>query len=819
MITHFLTITLRTFYKRTKGSGAGILFTYVNVFGLTLGLAAFLVIMHVVLYQLSFDKFFSGSKDTYRIAVKKTEQGNVVMESARSYPGLAPLLKNEIPAIELTTRIYKEECMLHYRERDVKFNRQYTFWADRNFASIFNLEFIREGDLTQLDKPWGAIISESGARRFFGDDWEGEHDPIGKTIWLNESLGFTIQGVYRDLPPNSHMKVDFVVSWVTLVSLAGPIFENSLPPDWNASYVYIKLAEGTSAAEVEALAAQVLKDRIPELVTRDVAYQFYLQPVRSIHLGSDIADEIQPNGSKTFVISMAVAALLVLVISWINFINLLAVRSMERAKEVGIRKAIGSTRMQLVIQFLSEAFVSCAVAGILAVAIVYFFGDQLRDVTQIPYDLFSADAQGQRTLFYFTVVVLLGTVIASAYPALRLSSLATTEVIKGRVGDKPGGSLSRKSMIAFQFFCSVFLLTSTVAIWRQVNFMRSQALGMNPDQVVVLHSPRSLIGNDKRVQIFNTFRDKLLTLPGVEVVGASACIPGSQFLVRNDHVHAQGSESGKNVTFDIAFVEEGYLPALGIRFIEGENFTDRPGEENKIIINATAAKSLGFDPGQAVGKAVVFGAHTREVAGVIEDTHYEGLQKPVNPLILCYGHNYEFGFFSVKVSSRNMQQMVSGIGDVWKELYPRDPYDYFFLDAFFDEQYTNDEAFGKLFAMFSGLGISIACLGLVGLVAYTTFRKTREIGIRKVLGADVLNVLSLLAKEFSLPVLVACIIAIPITQYVVHRWLENFAFQTAFPFWIHIASTLVVITLASLAIAWQSLKAAFANPVNALKEQ
>ncbi len=818
MLGHFFTTALRAFYKRSKGSGAGILFAYVNVFGLTLGLAAFLVIMHVVVFELSFDNFFANSKDTYRIAVKKTESGNMVMESARSYPGLATILANEIPAVENTARLYKEECMLHYREGDVKFNRQHTFWTDRSFISIFNLEFVRTGDLTQLDRPWGAIISESAALRFFGNDWDGKNDPIGKTIWLNENLGFTIQGVYRDLPPNSHMKVDFVVSWSTLVTLAGPIFENSLPPDWNASYLYVKLSSGTSPDEVETLAAQVLKNRIPELVTRDVAYEFYLQPVRSIHLGSDIADELQPNGSKTFVASMAVAALLVLVISWINFVNLLAVRSMERAREVGVRKAIGSTRAQLVTQFLSEAFLSCGIAGLLAVAIVYIFGDRLRGITQIPYDVFSSDVQGIRTLFVFGVVVLLGGVIASAYPALRLSALATTSVLKGKVDDKPGGNFTRKSMIAFQFFCSVFLLTATAAIWQQVNFMRSQNLGMNPDQVIVMHSPRSMIGNGKRVQHFNNFREKLLTLRGVEVVGASACLPGNEFLVRNEHVRAQGSESGTNVTYDVAYVDEGYIPALGIKLISGRNFADQPGEQDKVIINATAARALEFDQDQAVGKMVVIGSHIRQVAGVIEDTHYEGLQKPVNPLILHYGHNYEFGFFPVKVSEENMQALVNRIGNVWEEFYPADPYDFFFLDEFFDQQYAQDKSFGKLFAMFAALGISIACLGLVGLVAYTTFQKTREIGIRKVLGAGVGNILVLLSKEFSIPVLVACVVAVPVTQYTVQQWLENFAYRFSFPWWIHLASTVAVLALAAMAIAWQTLKAAFSNPVNALKE-
>ncbi len=502
MFRHYFITAIRAFYKRKDGKGAGVLFTYINVLGLTVGLAAFLVIVHIVQYELSYDRHFLNSAETYRVAVKKIENNTVVMESARSYPGLVALLKNEIPEVVDAVRIYKEECMLHYKEADTKFNRQHTFWADGSFASVFNLEFIRQGDLAMLDKPWGAIISESGAKRFFGTDWEGKKDPIGKTIYLNESLGFTIQGVYKDLPPNSHMQVDFVVSWSTLVLLAGNVFENSLPPDWNASYVYLQLKPGALPEKVEAMMAQIMEDRIPETATREVAYDFYLQPVHDIHLQSNIGDELQPNGSRSFVYSLIMAAALILVIAWINFINLLTVRSLERTKEVGVRKAIGSSRRQLVNQFLFEALLSSTLAGVLALALVYFSRDTIQSITQIPIPIIELTEQGFETFIVFAAILVFGGLIASLYPSLGLASVQTAEVIKGKISAHTGKGHFRKALLSFQFFCSVFLLTSTVVIYKQVNFMRSQSLGMEPDQVVVLHSPRSLIGNEKRISYF-----------------------------------------------------------------------------------------------------------------------------------------------------------------------------------------------------------------------------------------------------------------------------------------------------------------------------
>lgn len=319
--------------------------------------------------------------------------------------------------------------------------------------------------------------------------------------------------------------------------------------------------------------------------------------------------------------------------------------------------------------------------------------------------------------------------------------------------------------------------------------------------------------------MFKNLREKLLSHSAVEQVGASACIPGNEFLVKREDVYAPGTEEGKNITYDVAYVDPGYAPALGINFVSGRNFKEQPGEETNIIINETAASMLGFTSESAIGKPVAMGTKELQVIGVLEDTHYEGLQKAIHPLVLLEGHNYEFGYFPIKIKSQNMPAVVGDIERVWKEIYPNDPFDYFFLDSFFDEQYGQEKAFEKLFGLFAVLGISIACLGLIGLAAYTTFQKTKEIGIRKVLGANPWNILLLLTTEFFIPVLIACVVAIPVTQYAVQHWLESFAYRFDFNWWIHLLSLTVVNMLAFLAVGWQSLKAAFANPVHALREQ
>jgi putative ABC transport system permease protein len=351
--------------------------------------------------------------------------------------------------------------------------------------------------------------------------------------------------------------------------------------------------------------------------------------------------------------------------------------------------------------------------------------------------------------------------------------------------------------------------------------MQQQPLGMETEHVVVLHSPRSLIGDSKRIQYFKNFREKLLAYPEIKSIGSSACIPGEEFLIHKEEVRQTEKEDGKNLVYDVGYVDEGYLPSLTFKVVAGRNFTNQEGEDGKVLANETAIRALGFsDATEAIGRTLMVGDKEQyQIAGVVGDAHYEGLQKTIRPLLLFYGHNYEFGFFSVKVNSANVSQTIAVMQKQWEQIYPNDPFDYFFLDSFFDEQYKSDRTFGKVFGLFSFLGIFIACLGLIGLVSFTTYRKTKEIGIRKVLGASLPSIVGLLTSEFFKPIIIACLIAIPVNHYIISTWLASFAYQFGFAWWMHLIPLILINILAFAAIAWQSLKAARGNPIKALREE
>ncbi len=819
MFRNYLKLTLRAYFS--KRARTRTFFTYINLIGLIIGLASFLIIIHLVRYELSYDNFYPNASNIYRIKVEKLEQAQMTLQSAKSYPGVGAILKAEIPQIENYARVLAEECMLHYKEKDVKFNRQKTFWADGSFPYLFGLEFLEKGEVSKLSEPYTSIISKSLANRFFGTDWSGANSPIGKTIWLNEGLGFVVVGVFQDLPSNAHMKVDFVVSYSTLVSLIGPSLETGMPPFRNINYTYISLKPDAAKQDVEALAQQVLNKKIPETASVNVTYNFGFQPVQSIHLDSHLVDELQPGGNKIFVVAMTLAAALILVVAWINFINLTTARAMDRAKEVGVRKAVGSSGNQLISQFIFEALFSTGLAAVGAVILVFIASRYAENLPELKPLTSLWGKESVNLWFLFVIIIFTGGLLASIYPALVLSSFRPIEVLKGKVIGTGGKGHFRKALIGFQFFFAVLLLSCTGAIYYQVDHMRKQTLGLDMDRVLVIHTPRSMIGNKERISIFKGFREQLLNYPAMEKVGSSGCLPGEEFLYHREGVRQAGKEDDKNISFDLASVDEGYIPTLAFKIVDGRNFSDIEGESNKVIPNETAIRILGFkNSADAIGKFIHVGDQKEfQIIGVVGDAHYEGLQHPIRPLLLLYGHDYEFGFFSVKVDASNVIEVVSTVKKHWDEIYPNDPFDYFFLDSFFDEQYKNDQSFGKVFGFFSSLAILIACLGLIGLVSFTTFQKTKEIGIRKVLGASFSNIIGLLTSQFSKPILLACVVAIPVTYFMVNTWLNTFAYRFEIQWWMYVVPLMLINAVATVAIGWQAIQAALANPVKALKEE
>lgn len=816
MFRSYFKIALRNSFR--PGKGRSPFYAWINISGLTIGLTAFLLIGHYIGSELRYDRFIPNHKSIYRLAVERIENGEVTMHSAKTYAGAGDILKQEIPEVEQYVRILDEECMFRDESRETTINRQRTFWADGNFPDFFGLKMLVTGQPEMLYQPNNAIISRKAAERFFGTDWSGEHNPAGKTLYLNEHIPFKIQGVFENLPVYSHMNVDFVVSYSTLMVLVGDFINTVMPPGRNFVYNYLAVKEGTNVAHLEKLINKVLAAHTGELAD-PAAYNFSMLPLTSIHLNSHLSDELNPNGNRLFVLALVLAALLIITVAWINFINLTISRALVRSKEVGVRKALGARKRQLAAQFATEIFFSGVLAMIISLVLTVAGSNYFNRLTGITTPFFEAQNRPLWGIFFITFLA--GSALASIYPALVMSSFKTVKALKGKNSISSRNTSLRQGFITFQFFTALFLVSITGAVYYQVGSMQRQDLGVSMDRVLVVHSPRSMIGNPERAQLFEHFREKLEAQSEIKHVASGGCLPGEKFLFHSENIEAVGKDINVNWSFDMASVDENYLPALGIKLLGGRNFEKRVDETNKVLLNETAIRVLGFNsPEEATGQFIRINRDTpRQIIGVMADAHFEGLHKPIKPLLLLYGHNYEFGFFPVKLGAGSPGNMLAAIEAQWNESYPRDPFDYFYLDRFFNRQYKNDRAFGNIFGVFSLLTIFIAGLGLFGLMSYTTFQKSKEIVMRKILGANVKSIVTLLTLVYLKLILLAALLALPLAHWIIGRWLGTFAYPFRPEFWMYLLP-LALITLTSLvSISGQTLKAALSNPVDSIADE
>jgi len=814
MFSNYVKIALRRLFRTDRSP----IYTWINIGGLTIGLTSFLLIGHYIHYQLSYDRFYPNFRNIYRLVVERIERGEVTMQSAKTYAGIGNILCAKLPEVTQFVRILDEECMFQYEPENVVFNRQRTFWADGNFYEFFNLKMIMEGQLDLLYQPNQTIISHSAAERFFGTDWTGESNPIGKTVILNGSIPFMIQGIFEDIPANSHINVDFVVSYSTLMALLGDYMNTIMPPQRNFVYNYIMVKSSSTINESEQKINRIIAEHTGRLNDQESFY-FSMQPLTSIHLNSHLSDELNPNGNKFFIWALSIAAVLIIVVAWINFINLTIARALNRSKEVGVRKSIGASKKQLAFQFAIETLFSGLLALVVTVLISFFSRNLYNQFAEITFPLL--DLENGKLWFIFILVFLVGAGLASIYPSLVLSSFDPIKVLKGKNILSIGNGYFRQGLITFQFSIAILLIACTGAVYYQIENMRKQNLGVDLNQVLVLHSPRSMIANQERAMLFNRFRDNLEQESDIITVASGGCIPGKKFLIHSEDIHVEGKEIDVSWSFDVASVDERFLPTLGLKILSGRNFEFRPDEVNKVILNESAFHTLGFQfPEEAVGQFIrIAQFEPQEIVGVVADAHFEGLHEKIKPLLLTYGHDYEFGFFPIKITSNDIPGTINKVATQWKAIYPRDPFDYFFLDRFFDGQYKDDQIFGQLFGTFALLTIFISGLGLFGLISLTTYQKSKEIGIRKVFGAGIFSIITLLTKDFLKLVLIAAIVAIPLSYLVIYHWLQSFAYRFNPAAWMYILPVFLLLITSLIAISGQTVKSALKNPVDAIAEE
>lgn len=783
------------------------IFSILNLLGLSVGIAACLLLFQYVFYENSFDKFHENSENIYRIRYDGYRNGNLMFACAAAVPAVGPAMKDNFPEVLEFSWAFPQDGILSTGD-NISFRERKIQVATPSFLRMFDWEIIL-GDTSALTLPYSALITESTAKKFFGNE-----DPIGKELILWGEHSCEVRGVMKDIPENSHIKFSVLISAETLHQQTDN--QSRTAWGWYDFNTYILLEEGADPMEFQQKFADWLAEEKKEEWEEYNGHQeFILQPLEDIHLHSDLLQESEPeeNGDANTVSILSLIAFSVLIIAWVNYINMSSSRALERAREVGIRKVVGAHRRQLIRQFLFEAFLMNILAAgisILIVALVLPSFNQLtgRDLTM---SLF-----GEPTFWAgLTALFLAGALLSGLYPAFVLSSFKPIDVLKGKFSNSGKGYLFRKILVVFQFSASVSFIAGTVLIYSQLKYMRDQDLGVNIEQTLVLKGPG--VGIDTTFnEKFKTFKNKITSIPGIDHLSASTNIPGDEIFWASG-IRRADEEQSRGVIYKIG-LDEDYIPTFDIEILAGRNFSPDYGTEDlAVIINKKCVEFMEYQsPEAAIGQKVHIDGEDRHIIGVIADYHQMSLKQEPIPLIYFYIPANR-SFFAMKISPDRVDQAIDELKVVYDDFFPGNPFNYFFLDVFYDRQYRIEKQIFVAIGVFSLVAIIIAALGLFGLSSYTILQRTSEIGVRKVHGASVTRILILLSKEFLELIILSIAIATPITWWGISKWMENYPYQVGINWGVFLVTGLLVILFALFAVAIQTIRAANTNPAQSLK--
>ena len=798
-------------------------FSLINIGGLAIGIASAVLLLSFVAFQFSYDHFHANRKNIYRVNLYSYQNGKLLFKTAENYSALASALENDFPEIENATRLYnmgyKNNCVFTYQ--DIHFRETKFLYADASFLTIFSFPFLKGNPASALAEPFSAVISESEARKIFGSQ-----DPMGKFIQMddddrNKEL-CKITGVFKDLPKNSHVQFHILISFKTLDQRREAMKRYESNWDRKDFYTYVLFRPGTDTKAFENHFASFIRKHIPEEKSQFKESRFTLQPLDKIHLSSEnLTDEPEPTTHLKAMIFLIIIAFFIISIAWLNYINLTTADSINRAKEIGIRKVLGSGRKQLIRQFLTESLSINLISFFIALLLVYSFKSWLNRFFYFEFsftDLFS-NPYGQ----LFIGFMCLGAFLSGMYPAFVLSGFKPIMVLKGRMKSSPRGLAIRKYLVIFQFSLSIFLIIGTVIVQQQVNFMLHQNLGINVSQVMVMDRPGRWDTTRSMHNVYvKRFKESLMNNPSVEAVAMSGQIPGKEIRWPDDYLNKNKKDQA-TVPINSIVIDDDFLFVLGIHILAGRNFSKAIKSDNEgLIISESAVKSLGFKNNQdAVGKEIYAYNDPYQIVGIVNDFNQMSLQKKAEPVVFQFNGSdaREFEYYLVKVKSKNIRDAVRSVQNAWNESFKDNPYEFTFLDDFFNRQYKSDIQFGNLFGVFSIVAIAIACIGLIALVAFMVKQRSREIGVRKILGAGMQDIISLLTKEFARLVLLANLIAWPMGWLLMSNWLKDFAYRIHISLWVFIISGIVTLLIALCTIGFQAIKTAIENPVKSLRSE
>ncbi len=796
-------------------------YSFLNILGLSIGIAASLLILLYIVDELSYDTFHKDADQIYRVAVRGKFGEEEVARMAVSCAPLANGLLNHIPETENVTRVCTGVIIFNHNEEIYK--EVNLLYADSTFFDVFSFQLLEGNKKEVLKDPYSLVLTEESAVRYFGQEAFAERSVVGRLIKAGNET-YKITGIVKNIPHNSHLDFDMLVSMSTNSDALSPIWINM------RYFTYAKLQKNTDPDQLEGnFRNMVMQYVIPQVVQYmnypgqsfteenvDENFKFFLQPLTDIHLRSNLISELGSNGNIQYVYIFGIISVFIILIACINFMNLSTARSAKRVKEVGIRKTLGSDRNRLIWQFYLESFIFIIIAMLIALALTEAFRGPFNIIAEknLSFNIFS-QPWIIGVIVGLTIVI---TFLAGSYPAIYLTRFSPVKVLSGNLRAGSRKSIFRNGLVIFQFMISIGLVICTIIVHKQLNYIQQKSLGFEKENVIILNNGWD-VGEYKDV-----LKQEFLNNENVISASYASRLPSDAFF--SNAQRAEG-ENEQDHRINVSWVDYNFAKTLGITIKHGRFYSeDYPSDSTGIVINESAARIFGFsdnDCAEAIGKNVevinssIGDRDIFHVIGVAENYNFQGLQTEIEPLSIFLYHNT--GFLTVRFKPGNTEYILSELEEIWKKNVPWLQFDYNFLDEKFERTYEKEARLGKIFSIFTILAILVGCLGLFGLAAYTAERRTKEIGIRKSMGATSNSVVNMLNKEFTKLVIIAFVLVIPVSWYFMNEWLQDFAYKTTIGFWPFIAGGSLALLIAWITVSYQSIKAAIANPVDSLRNE
>jgi putative ABC transport system permease protein len=814
MLKNYLKIAFRSLLKQK-------VYSTINILGLSVGIASCLLIMLYVTRQLSYDQFHEKKDLIYKMALERRYPNHSTNYAVIPH-SFADVIVQDFPEVASTVRMGGpfNDVQIRYttpKNEIVEFEEDFIMAADSNIFKVFSIKLVKGEPDKILNNINQIVVTESAAKRYFGNE-----EPVGKVLRMF-GQDFNVSGVCEDIPENSHFKFEFLTKWDDQFFGGRAVNFTSF-----SAHMYIQMKPGTNAKALEAKFPAMVNKYAAAQIERELGkswadyqkegngYRYFLQALTDIHLDpTNIEAKMKPGGNKLYVYFLIGIAALIIIIACINFMNLATARSAERAREVGVRKTMGSLRAQLISQFLTESIILALFSTVVAIGIVSAvlpaFNSLIHETLRITYD--------GVLIFGLIGVALVVGILAGSYPAFALSGFNPVVIMKGNFTGNSKGAWLRNGLVIFQFFISIALIIGTLVVANQMEYMQNKSLGYKADHVLVI---QRAFGLQRQRQ---AFIDEIEKLPSVEGASNAFSMLGNQRDFFGAFYLPEGSS--EVLTVKTMVIDDTFAETIGFEFADGKGFSEGVQDSLSLLVNETAVKTLGIkDP---VGKSVSLVQQTPngtvnipfKIIGVIKDFNFQTLRDVVTPLAIRNTESFGGGgaYIYAKVKGDNLVETVTAIEKQWKTMVPEQPFKYQFLDDNLNAQYASEKTAGEIFGIFSGLAIFIACVGLFGLAAYTASSRTKEIGIRKVMGASVANVVLLLSQDFAKLIIIAFLLAVPISWYVMNNWLNSFAYHVQLGLGVFLFAGGVTMLIAWLTVSYQSIKAAIINPVKSLRSE